>query len=190
MRRDVKPCLLASQDRSWEFVFAQFTQDEFLLRSTNLQVRGQLCGELHDAMIEERRAHFDGMSHAHAVAFHQNVVGQIIFLIEPQEVRQSVAGFRQFVYFIQEMVKSTGKRPAKQRLLFLVRKSSVPVYVSVARLQQAALQESLQLVFEADFLVRNGPMADSGQRCLQERARNPPGPVGKHVRAAGDVSAE
>ena len=114
MCRNVKPRLLAGQDGGWELVFAQFTQDEFLLRSTNLQVRGQLCGELHDAMIEERRAHFDGMSHAHAVALHQNVIGQIIFLIEPQEVRQSVAGFRQFVYFIQEMVKSTRKRPAKQ----------------------------------------------------------------------------
>ena len=139
MCRNVKTRLLAGQNGSRELVFTQFTQNKFLLRSTNLQVRGQLCGELHDAMIEERRAHFDGMSHAHAVAFHQNVVGQIIFLIEPQEVRQSVAGFRQFVYFIQEMVKSTGKRPTKQRLLFLVRKSPVPVYVSVARLQQAAL---------------------------------------------------
>src|SRR5882762_5242538 len=176
MCRNVKPRLLAGQDGGWELVFAQFTQDEFLLRSTNLQVRGQLGCELHDAMIEEWRAHFDGMSHADAVALHQNVIGQIIFLIEPQEVRQSVGSFRQFVYFIQEMVKSTGKRPAKQRPLFLVRKSSVPVYVSVARLQQAALQESLHLIFEADFLVRNGPMADSGQRGLQEQARLPPGP--------------
>jgi len=102
--------LLAGLNGGWELVFAQFTQDEFLLRATNLQMRGQLCREFHDAMIEERRAHFDGMSHAHAVAFHQDVVGQIIFLIEPQKVRQSVAGFWQLVYFIQEMVKSSGKR--------------------------------------------------------------------------------
>src|SRR5882762_11789370 len=67
MCRNVKPRLLAGQDGGWELVFAQFTQDEFLLRSTNLQVRGQLGCELHDAMIEEWRAHFDGMSHAHAV---------------------------------------------------------------------------------------------------------------------------
>ena len=145
MRRNVKPRLLAGLNGGWELVFAQFTQDEFLLRATNLQMRGQLCREFHDAMIEERRTHFDGMSHAHAVAFHQNVVGQIIFLIEPQKVRESVAGFWQLVYFIQEMVKSSGKRPAQQLSL---------------------------------FLVRNRPVADSGQRRLQERARHPPGPSG------------
>src|SRR5712692_5940013 len=88
------------------------------------------------------------------------------------------------------MVKSSGKRPAQQRLLFLVRESSVPVYVSVTRLQQTAFQESLQLVFETDFLVRNGPMAHTGQRRLQKRARHPPGPFRKHVSEAGDVSAE
>ncbi len=101
MRRNVKTRLLAGQDGGWELVFTQFAQNKFLLRSANLQVRGQLCRELHDAMIEERRAHFDGMSHAHAVAFHQNVIGQIIFLIKPQKVRQSIAGSRQLVHFIQ-----------------------------------------------------------------------------------------
>src|SRR5258708_32014559 len=130
------------------------------------------------------------MSHAHAVAFDQSVVGQVIFLIKPQKVRQSVAGFRQLVYFIQEMVKGSRRRLPKKRLLFRVRESSVPVYVSVAGLQQTALQKSLHLVFEADFLVRNGPMTDSRQPRLQERARHPSGPFGKHVRAAGDLSAE
>ena len=101
MRRNVKPSLLAGLDRGGELIFAHLTQNKFLLRSANLQVRGQLCCELHDAMIEERRTHFDGMSHAHAVAFHQNVVGQIIFLIKPQKVRQSIAGSRQLVHFIQ-----------------------------------------------------------------------------------------
>src|SRR5260370_34064820 len=91
---------------------------------------------------------------------------------------------------MQEMVKSRGKRPAQQRSLSLVRKSSVPVHVSVAGLQQTALQKSLQLVFEADFLIRNGPMADSSQCRLEERARHPSGPFGKLVCAAGYVSPE
>src|SRR5258708_39880326 len=55
MRRNVKTRLLAGQDGGWELVFTQFAQNKFLLRSANLQVRGQLCRELHDAMIEERR---------------------------------------------------------------------------------------------------------------------------------------
>jgi len=108
MRRNVKPRFLAGLDGGWELVFAQFAQDKLLLRSANLQVRWQLCRELHDAMIEERRPHFDRMSHAHAVAFHQNVVGQVVILIEPQKVRQIVAAFRQIVDFSQQLVKSRG----------------------------------------------------------------------------------
>ena len=141
-------------------------------------------------MIEKRWTHFHGMSHAHAVALDQNVVGQIIILIEPQKVCQSIAGFRQLVYFSQQTMKSRGQGLPKQRLLFHVRESSVPVYVGVTRLKQTALQKSLQLVFEADFLIRDGPMADSCQRCFEERARHAPGPFGKQVRTAGDVSPE
>ena len=115
MRRNVKPRFLAGQNGGWELVFTQFTQNKFLLRSANLQVRGQLCGELHDAMIEKRWTHFHGMSHAHAVALDQNVVGQIVILIEPQKVCQSIAGFRQLVYFSQQTMKSRGQGLPKQR---------------------------------------------------------------------------
>src|SRR5260370_23698262 len=81
MRGNIKTRFLAFLDGGWELVFAHFTQNEFLLRSANLQVRRQLSGKLHDAMIEEWWPHFDGMSHAHAVAFHQNVVCKLMFLI-------------------------------------------------------------------------------------------------------------
>ena len=51
---------------------------------------GERGGEFHDAMIEERRAHFDGVRHAHAVDFGEDVAGKIIFLIEPEKRREWV----------------------------------------------------------------------------------------------------
>ena len=38
-------------------------------------------------MIQERRPNFDGVSHADAIDFGQNVIGEEIFLIEPQKRR-------------------------------------------------------------------------------------------------------
>src|SRR5947207_14631932 len=130
------------------------------------------------------------MSHAHAVALHQDVVGQIILLIEPQKLRQSIPSLWQLVDFIQKTVKRGGKRLSKQRVLFVVGESPVPIYVSLFWLKQAAREESLQFVFKADFLIRNRPVTHSGQRRMQERSRDSPGPLCKHVSAAGDVPAK
>src|SRR5256885_5694173 len=99
-------------------------------------------------MIEERRTNLDGMSHAHAVALHQDVVGQIILLIEPQKLRQSIPSLWQLVDFIQKTVKRGGKRLSKQRVLFVVGESPVPIYVSLFWLKQAAREESLQFVLD------------------------------------------
>ena len=101
-------------------------------------MRGQLGCELHDAMIEERRTNLNGMSHTHAVALHQDVVGQIILLIEPQKLRQSIPSLWQLVDFIQKTVKRDGKRLSKERLLFHVGESSVPVDVSLLWRKQTA----------------------------------------------------
>ncbi len=41
-------------------------------------------------MIEKRRPHFHGVRHAHAVDFRQDIVGQKIFLVEPQIRREQI----------------------------------------------------------------------------------------------------
>ncbi len=56
-----------------------------MARAVDFKGRGQRGGEFHDAMIEKRRPHFDGVRHAHAVDFGENIVGQKIFLIEPED---------------------------------------------------------------------------------------------------------
>ena len=72
---------------------------------------GKRGGEFDDAMIEKRRAHFDGVGHAHAVNFSQNVVGQKIFLIEP-EVRGQVGSLPRSssrAEFAKDAVERVGK---------------------------------------------------------------------------------
>ena len=60
-------------------------------------------------MIEKRGANFHGMRHAHAVAFGQNVVGQIIFLIKPEKRRRSSFTARQFPQLAEDFVQRLGK---------------------------------------------------------------------------------
>ena len=93
MSRNVESRFFPGLDGCGELVFSHFAQNQFLLSSANLEVRRQFRRKLDDPVIEKRRAHFDGMRHAHAVALHQNVIGQVVFLIESQEACQSVAGF-------------------------------------------------------------------------------------------------
>src|SRR5438094_10158141 len=105
-------------------------------------------------MIEERRTNLDGMSHAHAVALHQDVVGQIILLIEPQKLRQSIPSLWQLDDFIQKTVKRGGKRLSKQRVHFVIGESAVPIYVTICWLRLAAGVDSCQYVIKVYFLIR------------------------------------
>ncbi len=56
----------------------------FCRRAPHAQIVRQCCGELHDPMIEKRRPHLDGMRHADAVDFGEDIVRKIILLIEPE----------------------------------------------------------------------------------------------------------
>ncbi len=90
VRGDVEADFFARENRWRQFIFHQFFENEFLARALDFQGRGQRGGEFHDAMIEERRADFDGVRHAHAVNLGEDVAGKIIFLIEPEEGREWV----------------------------------------------------------------------------------------------------
>src|SRR5882762_7946058 len=59
-------------------------------RTADLQRGGEFGGKLDKAMIEKRRTHFDGVSHAHTVALRENVVAKKVFLIEPKVRREVV----------------------------------------------------------------------------------------------------
>ena len=85
MRRDVEAFLAAREHGARQPVLHEFPQDEFQTPAADFHVLGQRRRELDDAVIEERRAHFERMRHAHAVAFIQNIVGQVAELVQPQE---------------------------------------------------------------------------------------------------------
>jgi hypothetical protein len=83
MGGNIESHLLAVQHRLRQLVVHQGFQQEFLARSPDLEPCRQGRGKLHDAMIQERRAHLNGVSHADTIDFGQNVIWQKVLLIEP-----------------------------------------------------------------------------------------------------------
>ncbi len=105
MRGNVEADFLAMNDRGGKLVFHQILQDQFLIASRRFSSwRGGLQ-RIRRCDDPERRAHFDGMCHAHAVAFCQDVVGKIVLLIQPKEGSQVVTICGQFAHFPQERVQ-------------------------------------------------------------------------------------
>src|SRR3979411_1855559 len=78
MGGNVEADFFALEDGGRQLVAHELGPNEFLLRASNLESRRQRGSKFHDAMIEKRRAHLQGMGHAHAVAFGKDVVSQII----------------------------------------------------------------------------------------------------------------
>src|SRR5438552_17502492 len=84
MSRYIESGFAAPQDGGRELVFHQLSQDEFQFRAANLEMYRKRFGKLTDAAIQKRRTHLERMSHAHAVHFRENVVGEVILPIESQ----------------------------------------------------------------------------------------------------------
>ena len=140
VRGDVETYFLSRQDRGRKFVAHQVLQDHFLARSVNFQRRGQPSGEFHDAVIEKRRPHFNGMRHADAVHFGEDVVGKEILLIEPQVRRPGRRRRRQARWSVA--FSASRKRPLKQGALFLRRRKSRSNIRGRARAPCGSLRES------------------------------------------------
>ena len=85
----------------------ELLQNNLLARALDFEPWRKRSGEFHDAVIEERRPHFNGVRHTHAVDLHQDVVRKVVFLIEPKVRRQIVSGLRQF---IENAVERAGAR--------------------------------------------------------------------------------
>src|SRR5882757_4665529 len=109
VRGNIETDFLALQDGRRELVFHQFLEKHFLLRTADLQRGGEFGGKLDKAMIEKRRTHFDGVSHAHTVALRENVVAKKVFLIEPKVRREVVRTRWQAVQLGENLVQRIGE---------------------------------------------------------------------------------
>src|ERR1041385_6849182 len=92
MRRNVEAFLAAPYDAAGQAILHEFTQYELQAAAADFEVFRESRRELYDPMIQEGRPYFQGMSHAHAVDFGQDIVGQITQLIHAQEAAQSRGG--------------------------------------------------------------------------------------------------
>ena len=156
---DVESDLLPLKNGLRQLISHQFLEKNLLPRTLDLQRRGNCRGEFNDAVIEERRPHFERVCHAHAIRLVQNIVGKKISLIEPQKRRQIIAFSRTIPQFMKNAVESARKPRAQESGFFHVGKGPVPINVTAIGRHQRALKKSLQLIFKTDLLVGDRPDA-------------------------------
>lgn len=59
-----------------QFESGGFSEDVFCYPAPLLHVGGQVAGTLEDFFVQERNTHFQGMGHAHAIGFLEDVSGE------------------------------------------------------------------------------------------------------------------
>ncbi len=84
MDGDIKALLGAVQYTGGDFAAYEFAQDVLESTVVELEFFGDTRGKFDDAVIEKWRPNFERVCHRHAVAFIENVVGEVIKLIEPE----------------------------------------------------------------------------------------------------------
>src|SRR5580692_6901815 len=67
VRGNIEARLAAPDYGSWQPFLHQLLEDELLLLSPDFQLGWQCRRKFHNAMVEKRRTHLHGMSHAHPV---------------------------------------------------------------------------------------------------------------------------
>src|SRR5271170_4088092 len=114
-------------------------------------------------MVKERRPDLDGVGHAHAVRFHQDVVRKVVLLIELKE-RPDPVSWKACSQPSENIGKGTGQGNPQKSGFFRFGKGSVPVNMSPFWWHEATLEETFNLVFKADFFVRSWPKAQGAKR--------------------------
>src|ERR1700690_2106108 len=99
-------------------------------------------------MIEEGWPDLDGVGHAHAVHFAENIVGKEIFLVEPKIGRHIVSALRRVPQFREDAVHRTWEFPSNKIALLRFRESPVPKDVSALRSHERAFEKAFHLVLE------------------------------------------
>src|SRR5262245_44958937 len=98
-------------------------------------------------MIEKRRAGFERMRHAHAIALIQDVVGEVADLIEPKELIEGAGLGRLFGKEVFERLVAVESR---QSPLSTVIEGAIPEEMRLHRIEHGAGKKPFRFVLEAD----------------------------------------
>jgi hypothetical protein len=139
---NVEADFAAFEDGFGEFGAHEFLEDEFLAAVVDFEAGGEVGGELDDAVIEEDGADLDGVGHAHAVGFDEDVVGEEVLLVEFEEGGESVAGER-VAKRGEDVVEGGGQGKAEEGGFFRVGEGAVPVGVGAGGGHERPFKEAL-----------------------------------------------
>src|SRR5262249_21765273 len=115
-------------------------------------------GELNNAVVEQWRPDFEGMRHAHAIHFIQNIVRQVEMVIYLKIAVQIANLLRRGHNVEQPPYVGTAQTWAEASDL-RCRAGAVPKEMRLIRRQERALQHALEFVFEANLLIGDRPEA-------------------------------
>ena len=185
VRGNVKTDLLSIEDRRGEFAAHQVPQNHLLAGTLDFHAGRERVGELHNPMIQERRPHFHRMRHAGVIHLGEDIVRKKILLIEPEIILQMFAS-----QVVQHGIERGRQRRLDQRAPVPIVERSAPVHMRARRGHPAAFEETLQLVFEADFIVGHRPASRDRKQRAERRTRQSAGGMRQQAGALHQVSAE
>ena len=142
-------------------------------------------------MVEKGRPDFDRMGHADAIRLHQNIIGQVVLLVEP-EIRIQVAAVAPKLpaqvgqYIVQRQRELLGH----QVPLLRIGERTVPENVSALGRHQAARQQPLDFVLQRNLVVRHGPSLHQRLTQAQRGFRQQPQVLRDAAGAIRQISAE
>ena len=144
----------------------------------DLQVMRQAGGELDNPMIEERWPNFQRVRHAHPVCLVEDVVGQVVILIDVQEV----ACQQRRPLSIEAGLQQCLPLPGAER--------SIPEEVRLSGGSKGSLQHPLHFVVEADFVVGHRQQPATPTPPSSAAGAGQPQFRGVPIRKIGVVAAE
>jgi hypothetical protein len=90
VQRHSKTAFLSVQDLGWDQICHSGLEDALQRQSFQPRFGRQREGELDEAMVQQRRSHFETMSHAHPVHLYQQVINQIRIEIQAKYAVEEV----------------------------------------------------------------------------------------------------
>src|SRR5205809_4067101 len=126
------------------------------------------------------------MSHAHAIHFTKDIVGEIVLPVESQMTGECGTT----LYPIEQAGERVALGFQKQPLFLVFGECPCPKHMRVVGRHERSVNESFQLVFQADFLVRYRPAAQEFQTSSPNSRRNGSQPAGVTISDVSNIAAE
>ena len=184
--------LSCGEEPKVEVCRASIPSEELSAASRESSASGQRGREFHDAMIEERRPHFQRMRHAHAIRLVQNIVGKKVSLIEPQIGREIIVPRPKLIAQFAEDTVQSGRQLRTQASRRFCASEKVPFQKTCARSGSAASPREIASAWYSKliFSSETGHASSAPSASRAEPVAAIAGPARQPIRSIRQIAAE